>query len=318
MKLPNPHDAFEAALHTLPCPGGNGYHTALLGVANRGIIAGVDPAELFRLIRAHTPQGGRNVPDHEIREAVEKAARECPTVPWRAKVRQNNRSFDSTAFMAERLREAHGIGEADIVEASPIRLDNEPPQDAVVLLQTLYRPDDFLFIGGSKEAGNPGETIRSRDEWLALFAGGGTPGPHIIPNPLTGRIGRTKSGNLSHRSDSCVAQFRFAVAEFDGLPKEQQYHFWYAVNLPVTALIDSGGKSLHAWIAIDGVTTADAWTTSVEETLFAVYLNKLGVDSSCRNESRLSRMAGHQRSETGRWQRILFLAPEGRAIHESH
>jgi hypothetical protein len=112
-----------------------------------------------------------------------------------------------------------------------------------------------------------------------------------------------------------VKAFRFAVAEFDGMSREDQLRFWWAVNLPVSALIDSGGKSLHAWIRIDGVDTADQWADLVEGRLFGTYLIPLGCDAACRNEGRLSRLPGHFRTEKGHWQRILYLAPEGRAIH---
>jgi hypothetical protein len=115
-----------------------------------------------------------------------------------------------------------------------------------------------------------------------------------------------------------VKGFRFAVAEFDGMSREDQLSFWWAVNLPVCALIDSGGKSLHAWIRIDGVETASLWTELVEGKLFGRWLIPLGCDAACRNEARLSRLPGHFREEKGRWQRILYLAPEGRAIHASH
>ena len=53
----------------------------------------------------------------------------------------------------------------------------------------------------------------------------------------------------------------------------------------------------------------------VEGRLFGQYLIPLGCDAACRNEARLSRMPGHFRTEKGRWQKILYLAPEGRAIH---
>lgn len=318
MMLPDPKDNFHEALRALPAPGGNGYHSALMGVANRGILAGVTPAELFRLIRQHTPQGRRAVPDGEIQDAVEKAARECTRTNWSPRVPPPSGNFDGPAFIAARLRDAEGVGEADIFEASPVRPDADPRSDADVLLRSLYKADDLLFIGATKAAGELGDTIRTRDEWLLHLGAGATPGPQIMPNPLSGRIGRTKTGKPSLRADECVVGFRYAVVEFDGMPRDDQCRFWYSVDLPVVALIDSGGKSLHAWVATDGISTADEWTASVENILFASYLNKLGADSTCRNESRLSRMAGHLRSETNRWQRILYLAPEGRAIHACH
>lgn len=107
----------------------------------------------------------------------------------------------------------------------------------------------------------------------------------------------------------CVTKFRFAVIEHDTLPREQQIAFWAGVSLPVVALIDSAGKSVHGWVRIDA-TKAEEWTQTVEDELFA-YLEPLGIDGSCKNESRLSRMPGHFRREKSRWQRCLYLNPEG-------
>jgi hypothetical protein len=65
------------------------------------------------------------------------------------------------------------------------------------------------------------------------------------------------------------------------------------------------------------VTSADQWTETVENTVFARWLIPLGCDAACRNEARLSRLPGHYRADKGKWQRLLYLAPEGRAIHAS-
>lgn len=308
----------EDALRTLPPPG-QGYHARLLGVANIGIRAGVPPPELAEAIRAHTPAGARHVRPREIEDAVEKAARENePGRTYRPALPPPRRPagprFDARAFMAARLAEGDGYGEADIWEASPVRIETPPEQDAALLLSHLYRPDDVLFIGDQYA-----RAVKTVAEWQADFLGRATVPPlevppHIIPNPLTGSAAETKDGRPSFRADSCVKSFRFAVAEFDGLSREDQLRFWWAVNLPVCALLDSGGKSLHAWVKVDGVETAEQWTARVEGELFGRYLIPLGCDAACRNEARLSRMPGSFRGEKGRWQRILYLAPQGRRI----
>ncbi len=310
---------FQRAVQSIPRPGGNGYHPRLLGLANLGVRAGITPTELAATIRTHTPQGGRRVPDREIHQAIEKAQRDCPTHQRGAMAyRWHNprpvaKTFDASAFMAARLAEAEWIGETDIWEASPVCIDWPPEQDAVELLTRIYNPNDVLFVGNQY-----GAEIKPVADWLAYFKTGHSIPPHIIPNPLTGQKAQTKDGKLSVRADACVKSFRFAVAEFDGFPREDQLRFWWAVNLPICALIDSGGKSLHAWIRIDDVETGEGWSNLVENQLFGRYLISLGCDSACRNEARLSRMPGHFRTEKGRWQRLLYLAPEGRAVSWKH
>ena len=320
MNLPDPATRFQEALTSLPLPGGNGYHPRLLGVANIGIRSGLPPADVAAALRAHTPPGGRRVPDREIMDAVRKAqdshhgpARSMVQSRWRPpKPIPTVRPFDAATFLAARLAEGEGYGECEIWDASPVRIETTPPEDAILLLETLYTPEDMLFAGERY-----GSTVKTAADWLAAFRAGHPIPPHIMPNALTGTMALTKDGRPSLRADACVKSFRFAVAEFDGLSRDDQLRFWWAVNLPVCALIDSGGKSLHAWIRIDGVGTASQWTDQVERLLFGRYLIPLGCDAACRNEARLSRLPGHLRSEKGRWQRLLYLAPEGRAIHAS-
>lgn len=309
---------FTAALSTLPRPGGNGYHPRLLGVANIGIRSGIPPAAVATALRAYTPPDGRHVPDREIADAVNKAVCGQSGPPQRRGVprwrvpKPAVQPFDAAGFMADRLAEGTGCGEADIWEASPVRIRTPCDQDAVVLLETLYAPGDVLFIGDRY-----GRAVKTVAGWLAHLRAGHPIPPHIIPNPLTGKTAPTKDGRPSFRADACVKAYRFALAEFDGMNREDQLRFWWAVNLPVCALIDSGGKSLHAWIRIDGVQTAEQWADLVERKLFGRWLIPLGCDAACRNEARLSRMPGHLRAEKGRWQKILYLAPKGRAIHAS-
>ncbi|MCE9614260.1 MAG: hypothetical protein K8T26_08285 [Lentisphaerae bacterium] len=315
MKLDHP---FTAALATLPCPGGNGYHPRLLGVANIGIRAGIPPAEVAAALRAHTPSGGRRVPDREILDAVNKAAQGRVGTAYRGERPRwrpprptvTAKPADAAAFVAARVAEGVGCGEADIWEASPVRIEAPAAADAVTLLEALYAREDVLFIGDTY-----GRTVKTVGEWIGRFRGGCVLPPHIIPNPVTGELGMTKDGRPSYRADTCVKAFRFAVAEFDAMSREDQFHFWWAVDLPVCALIDSGGKSLHAWIRIDGVRNGAEWESQVEGLLFGRWLIPMGCDPACRNEARLSRLPGHYRAEKGRWQRLMYLAPEGRPIH---
>lgn len=66
---------YQARLASIPPPGGNGCHPALLGAANWGSMAGLDPAAICKDIRRSIPAGSRRVPDREIKEAVDKAVK---------------------------------------------------------------------------------------------------------------------------------------------------------------------------------------------------------------------------------------------------
>jgi len=90
------------------------------------------------------------------------------------------------------------------------------------------------------------------------------------------------------------------VAEFENLSRADQLAFWAGAQLPIAALIDSGGKSIHAWIKIPDVYTPEQWRLIVKETLY----RKILVDPACSNPARLSRFPGHLRAEKGNWQKF--------------
>jgi len=190
--------------------------------------------------------------------------------------------------------------------------------DAILLLETLYRPEDLLWVGDRNEPGSIGDTVRTAGEWIAIFRNGGATAPHIIPNPLTGTPAPTKAGDkISLRGDSNVATYRFCMVEFDNLNKVDQIRFWSAIKLPIVCLIDSGGKSIHAWLEVSKLAQVERsgeWEEHVKCSLYNEILMPLGVDTACSNPARLSRLPGHYRSEKQAWQRLLWLSPEGRPI----
>jgi len=299
----------------MPPSGGGGCHTAILGAANRGIKAGLDPQRIFDDLRQNIT-GTRRVSDQEIMQAIEKAqvdkGQNCGQYDFKQQP-EKKPAFDGEAARWRIIEGGAGATEADIWDASPIRIDWPPEEDPQHLLAYLYRSTDLIFIGKRYSPGILNKTIRTASDWIKYFQAGGKTSPHIIPNPLSGNQGLTGSGKQSLRADSCIKSFKLAVVEFDGLSREDQLAFWWSVRLPVVCLLDSGNKSLHGWIRIDNTTTAEQWTDQVENSLFRQLLEPLGIDGACRNEARLSRLPGHQRKEKG-MQRLLYLAPKGRRI----
>ena len=245
----------------------------------------------------------------EIGEIVDKAFREHMPGQWIPSHRRAARPvigppFDGVAVRTQLVTESQGAGPGDLVKLSPLPVDR---MTAGELLYTLYAPGECLFVGGPYDTHVlPVEKLTQHPERLANA-------PHIIPNPLTGRRHETKSGKLSTRCDAAVKAYRFAVVEFDDVTKAEQYAFWLTVIrrelLPVTALIDSGRKSIHAWLRVD-LPDRDAWGSQVGHKLYDKYtgmLTLLGADPACKNPSRLSRMPFHVRKETGAVQRLLYL-----------
>jgi hypothetical protein len=225
---------------------------------------------------------------------------------------------DRKAALQRVIDQAKISDEVDLIECSPVRLWDEPQGDPVLLLETRYQPDDLVWIGDRHQAGIIGKTIMVVRDWIAYIRCGGKTGPHIIPNPLTGTPATKKTGDgETLRGDGNVSVYRFCMAEFDTLGREDQIRFWSAVKLPLVALIDSGGKSIHGWIdaqKLATVATPEQWATEIKGRLYDRILTPLGVDSACSNPARLSRLPGHFRSETGTFQRLLWLSAKGRSI----
>ena len=301
-------DQYREELQRMPASGGGGCHTGMLRVANYGRLAGISADHVAQDIAAHV-YGTRRVTAGEITATVNKAFNSRPTFTPSVAMRPATPTpkVDGAKLLAGIVERGADFTEAELWEASPIRIDWPPQQDAVEILRRLYAPGDRLFIGTRYDAG--AEHVLSVADWLTRFERGAEIPEHIIPNPLTGEQGQTKDGKPSYRADDCVAQFRFAVVEFDEMPRDQQIRFWAGVKLPVVALVDSGGKSIHGLVKIDA-TNADDWIQRVEGRLFDI-LTAIGADKACKNEARLSRTPGHYRTEKKRWQRVLYLNPTG-------
>ena len=310
-------DRYREVLRHIPPPG-CGCHTSLLGVANHGARAGTPPHEIFEDIRRNIPPGSRRISDREIREAINKALADHNGGTFISQPRPVPIVQNGTAARQQIINQGRYSDEADVWEASPIRLLEEPHHDPALFLSTLYEPKDLIWIGHRHQAGIIGDTVRTRDEWITYYRNGGTRSPHIILNPLNGRAAPMKNGDgTTLRGDSNVLSYRYCLAEFDTLSREDQLRFWSAAQLPIVAVIDSGGKSLHAWLRTcktgrchDRRGLADTH----QRPRIRPYFDPLGVDGACSNPARLSRLPGHFREEKGAWQRLLWLSPEGRNI----
>jgi hypothetical protein len=297
-------ERYHDALRNIPPSGGGGCHTALLRIANLGRLAGIGRDQVAQDLATNV-HGIRRVLRGEIEAAVSKSINS----PFTAHISSARPPplVDGHKLLNAIVERGAAFKEVDLWEASRIRIDWRPEDDAIEILRRLYHPEDRLFAGARYEADS--DHVLPVSEWISRIERGIAVPEHFIPNVLSGQQGQTKNGKRSYRADSCVAGFRFAVVEFDAMPRIQQITFWAGAPLPVVALIDSGGKSIHGWIRIDAA-NADEWAQRVENTLFTL-LTAVGADGACKNEARLSRMPGHFRAERGHWQRLLYLDPAG-------
>ena len=146
---------------------------------------------------------------------------------------------------------------------------------------------------------------------MNFFQSGGKSAPFIIINPLSGQLAPKKGGDgETFRGDGNIKSFLYCLVEFDNLSREDQIRFWTSPavkELPIVALVDSGGKSIHGWIKILNINSINNWQQEIRQKLYEQGLIPLSVDSACSNPARLSRLPGHLR-DTGKYQKILWLA----------
>ncbi len=326
---------FLTACLNIPASG-RGCHPALLGAANLGRNAGYSPQQIFDHMRPAIPPGSRVVSDVEIMQAVDKALEDPAAKPQRnpkqvLKIVRKLKSPQIKRAVQQSIIDHGGPVDPDVLyRHSPVALSDTEPH-MITLLKNLYLPDDLIFIGRRTDPGVREDSIRKASQWVPFFQEKlemvmrmpeATRGacyeslaeefPHIMANPLSGLQKKTKNGKDTFRGDNCIQDFRFAVGEFDVLSVDNQLSFWRGLGLPVCALIHSGGKSVHAWLRTD-VHNSEDWTRVIEMGLFPM-LGSLGADTSCKNESRLSRLPGLFRTEKNQWQRLLWLCPEGGII----
>ena len=92
-----------------------------------------------------------------------------------------------------------------------------------------------------------------------------------------------------------VTRFHYALVESDTLPIAEQDAIYRKLELPIAALVYSGGKSLHAIVHVDAA-DYDEYRKRVSFLYDFLEKNGVTIDKQNRNPSRLSRMPGITRN----------------------
>lgn len=172
-----------------------------------------------------------------------------------------------------------------------------PIENATIqFLKSSFREGEYVSITNDSEPIGEGKhrivsrgTTKTREAWLLWFESRKgfldcDGGAWVRVNPVS-ECGST---------DKDVTDYRHCLVEFDDLDHLKQWQAIRQSDLPVSAVIDSAGKSLHAWVRVDAK-SKEEYDQRVEKVYS--FLAEFKPDPANRNPSRWSRLPGICRND---------------------
>jgi len=199
------------------------------------------------------------------------------------------------------------------LRSAPVPLPPPMENGFIRLLEACFHPREFVAIAPAKET-EEGEIAPTRgvtlpcEEWKARVAAKG--GIDRCFGTVLGLFIRVNPMKQDGARNEDVTAFRHALVEFDRdekggpIPKEVQLGNIVASGMPVSAVIDSGNKSIHAWVRVDA---SDASEYKRRVDVIWEWFSGMSLDKQNKNPSRLSRCPDGWRTVDGekRPQRLL-------------
>jgi hypothetical protein len=180
-------------------------------------------------------------------------------------------------------------------------------------LDALFRPGESVWCG--KHDADDGDLYRIGDAESAAnmieYFKNSREGAKYLINPVSG-----EEINGSLRSEPNLTDFRHLLVESDAAPHALWLAMIVQMHAPILALYDSGRRSTHAVIRL----TATNKSEFLEQAnYYRRKLIPLGADKNAGNKPiQLTRLPGVVRQETGKLQKLLYLAPnaDGQPIYQ--
>lgn len=221
-----------------------------------------------------------------------------------------------------RLLGSNMITVADLPARSPVPIPSEPEKQFELVMRMLYEPHEVVELKAARPRENepkPGPSgagvRRTANDWADLATTGrhvdilgNHSGAFMFINSVEGSRGG--SGTNGCTADKDIATFNYCLIEHDLFDIDFQASLLGTLALPIAAIVDSGGKSLHAWVKI-GATWAGDFAEEVKS-LYAYLGSYLGYDPLNKNPARLTRAPGFDREDTPgriRRQALVYLNP---------
>jgi hypothetical protein len=320
--LANPLPEWLETMLANPPTAGNGVHDWLFQTA-RQLHAHMGTVEIEKTLEARLEGCGRHVPMREIRDAIKNSSR-CAWEPTgQTGVTQTPLPLRPEADTAQIDRIVRtGIGLYDFWECSPVRFDDaDGPLQTEYVIDQLIPGNPLLCVGKSSSE----FATRRREVWRGHLS----QYQFIVPQPMTKVTGLTLDGRSSEHTKEATGPLTWLVCEFDfskyarnGVTPTEWLPWivgwedegisiadacsallWALAALaPLVLVVSSGGKSLHGWFRIQGVTLGQL-------NKFTQRALTLGACSSTlRNPSQFVRMPDGTR-DNGNRQLVWYFDP---------
>lgn len=228
---------------------------------------------------------------------------------WTSKHKfENNEALSFDSMVLATTPEQYQVVDKNWIEESDVHIPKSYPleqrkQDIVTYLTTLFEPEEYVgyvvntfALPDGKQSPTMGNYSRTVQQILDGINGTtqlenvfGTfnkeMGAWIRFNPIDGK--GVKNDN--------VTAFRYMLLESDNMSLGKQKAILEQLELPIAAMVFSGGKSIHAIVKVDAY-SYEEYRKRVDFIYSIAQKNGFKPDKKNRNPSRLSRMPGVMRN----------------------
>ena len=243
-------------------------------------------AELYRLAKRRGNPSWQRVPSKEFRE--QQQARDDAQM-------EVERERKLAASMVPAILQEYDWPVSAMLADSPVAINLPVPQQWCYILE-LFAPYDVIWIGRDKQDSGSlhhQSRFRAADQWLTKAS---CPGSFICPNAFY--------AGVHERLIKHVLAPRFLVLESDNVLNRDQVGAVFrwveaCLSLQLRAVVDSGNKSLHGWFEYPPPEVFQKVRR---------WLPDMGCDPALFTLNQPCRLPGAWRSDTQRYQRLLYLA----------
>lgn len=227
---------------------------------------------------------------------------------WTSKHKfENNEALSFDSMVLATTPEQYQVVDKNWIEESDVHIPKSYPleqrkQDIVTYLTTLFEPEEYVgyvvntfALPDGKQSPTMGNYSRTVQQILDGINGttqlenvfgsfNKEMGAWIRFNPIDGK--GVKNDN--------VTAFRYMLLESDNMSLGKQKAILEQLELPIAAMVFSGGKSIHAIVKVDAY-SYEEYRKRVDFIYSIAQKNGFKPDKKNRNPSRLSRMPGVMR-----------------------